>query len=242
MARKHQVDVNQLSGVLIDFQQKLKALDLGDAALSELSVAEQKAKMMYQDQAKTLHEKRLSIGEAIDQAVQEELAPLKLEKAKFKTQVVLLNEDKWSADGMNEIAFEVSTNPGMPLSPIHKIASGGELARFMLAIKVVLAKTSSVSSMVFDEVDTGIGGATAAAVGDRLSRLSDEVQVMVVTHSPQVAAEGEHHFKIDKKGDQKASTIVQKLLEAQRREEIARMLSADEITEEARRAADRLLY
>ena len=177
-------------------------------------------------------------------AVVTELPPLKLEKAKFATRIEPLDETAWNANGIERITFEVSTNPGTPLGPIGKIASGGELARFMLALKVVLSRIGVAPTLVFDEVDSGIGGAVAAAVGDRLARLGQELQVLVVTHSPQVAARGRHHWRVSKTEGKRASaviTIVEELPTAARREEIARMLSGQTITDEARAAADSLI-
>ncbi len=171
-----------------------------------------------------------------------ELAPLKLGTAQFVTQVSALSEDRWSALGTDRIAFEVATNPGAEPGPLNRIASGGELARFMLALKVVLAEADPVPVLVFDEVDAGIGGAVAAAVGERLLRLGAGVQIFVVTHSPQVAAKGSRHLYVRKGADGKqAFTEVVALNGDERREEIARMLSGETVTSEARAAADSLL-
>ena len=170
------------------------------------------------------------------------MPPLKLERAVFATRVDPRAEADWGAGGMDRVAFEVATNPGAPPGPLGKIASGGELARFLLALKVVLAEVHRGRSLVFDEVDSGIGGATAHAVGERLARLTRDRQVLVVTHSPQVGARGAHHLRVHKesKGERMA-TLVSALDAEQRREEIARMLSGAEITEEARAAARRLI-
>jgi DNA repair protein RecN (Recombination protein N) len=174
--------------------------------------------------------------------VMKELPPLKLEKARFHTALTTLAENEWNEHGRERIAFEVATIAGAAPGPLNKIASGGELARFMLALKVVLAKTSPVATLVFDEVDSGVGGATAAAVGERLARLAEERQVLVVTHSPQVAARAAHHWRVARSDGKKASaTKVEALGDAERREEIARMLSGTAITAEARAAAASLL-
>lgn len=171
-----------------------------------------------------------------------ELTPLKMEKARFVTQVEKLEADGWSEHGIDSISFTVSTNPNSPQGPLNKIASGGELARFMLALKVNLAQSSSVSAMIFDEVDAGVGGATAKAVGERLARLAKDVQVLVVTHSPQVAASGNHHYKVEKTtSDNVTTTFVRELNGNERQEEIARMLAGETITDEARAAAKVLL-
>jgi DNA repair protein RecN (Recombination protein N) len=178
----------------------------------------------------------------LDTAVSRELKPLKLDRARFSTEVAELDEREWGDTGANRIAFTVATNPGQPPGPLAKIASGGELARFMLALKVVLARASAIPVLVFDEVDSGIGGATADAVGERLSRLAKTRQVLVVTHSPQVAARADHHWQVRKVMKEGAMTTeVITLDETGRREEVARMLSGAEVTAEARAAASRLI-
>jgi DNA repair protein RecN (Recombination protein N) len=174
--------------------------------------------------------------------VAKELKPLKLDKARFGTVLTVLPETEWSEWGAERVHFEVQTNPGAPPGPLAKIASGGELARFLLALKVVLARSLPALTLVFDEVDSGIGGAVAAAVGERLHRLGEKLQVLVVTHSPQVAAKGTHHWRVAKR--QAASntlTTVAELSAAERQEEIARMLSGSVITAEARAAAASLM-
>ena len=165
-----------------------------------------------------------------------------MERAKFVTQIEKQSENAWSENGFDDIYFTVATNPNSPQGPLNKIASGGELSRFMLALKVNLAKSSNVCTMIFDEVDAGIGGATAQAVGERLARLAENVQVLVVTHSPQVAARGSTHFKVQKNTvDNVTTTTVRELTEAERREEIARMLAGEVISDQARAAAEVLL-
>ena len=170
------------------------------------------------------------------------MTPLKLGQARFETGITLADEDKWAAHGIDRVAFSVATNPGSEPGPLNKIASGGELARFMLALKVVLAEADPVPVLVFDEVDAGIGGAVAAAVGDRLQRLGSTAQIFVVTHSPQVAAKGARHLYVRKgaEGDGMRTEVVP-LSGDERREEIARMLSGETVTSEARAAADSLL-
>jgi DNA repair protein RecN (Recombination protein N) len=178
----------------------------------------------------------------LDRAVMQELGPLKLEKARFRTSILVLNEAEWGAEGAERVVFEIATNPGVEPGPLDRIASGGELSRFMLALKLVLVGSNPVPTLVFDEVDSGIGGAVAAAVGERLALLARRLQVLVVTHSPQVAALGAHHWLVAKR-QVKGVTVssVELLDETARREEIARMLSGATITEEARAAADSLL-
>ncbi|MEE2997545.1 MAG: DNA repair protein RecN, partial [Pseudomonadota bacterium] len=193
-----------------------------------------------------LHNARVSTANELDKAINNELPHLRLEKAKFTTGIEELDRSSWSSHGIDRVAFKVTTNPGQPTGPINKVASGGELARLLLALKVVLATSSRATTLVFDEVDAGVGGATAASVADRLARLSDGVQVLVVTHSPQVAARGGRHFRVMKSisetvdGDNTTTAVIP-LTPEQRREEIARMLAGSKITDEARAAADSLI-
>jgi DNA repair protein RecN (Recombination protein N) len=187
-------------------------------------------------QARTLAAARL------DEAVARELAPLKLDAAKFRTVIEPLPEAQWSAAGRDRAEFEISTNPGAPFGPLVKIASGGELSRFILALKVALAASGGARTMIFDEIDRGVGGAVASAIGERLHRLSEQAQLLVVTHSPQVAARGRQHLLIEKSHEGTVTrTSVEALDEGRRREEIARMLSGAQVTEEARAQATRLL-
>ena len=242
MARKHNVAVAGLAALAEKFSAQLAALDDGEAGLKKLATAAKAARAIYLAAAETQAAARRKGAARLDKAVAAELAPLKLERAKFVTEVAALPEPDWSAAGTDRVQFTVSTNPGAPPSPIAKIASGGELSRFLLALKVCLAKVGDAPTIVFDEVDSGIGGATAAAVGERLKRLARDVQVLVVTHSPQVAAVADRHWLIRKTTTRTtASTDVLALDAKGRREEIARMLSGAEVTVEARAAADRLL-
>ncbi|MBU8875988.1 DNA repair protein RecN [Reyranella sp. MMS21-HV4-11] len=242
MARKHNVAVAGLAALAENFSAQLAALDDGEAGLKKLATAAKAARAIYLAAAETQAAARRRGAARLDKAVAAELAPLKLERAKFVTEVAALPEPDWSAAGTDRVQFTVSTNPGAPPSPIAKIASGGELSRFLLALKVCLAKVGDAPTIVFDEVDSGIGGATAAAVGERLKRLARDVQVLVVTHSPQVAAVADRHWLIRKTTTRTtASTDVLSLDAKGRREEIARMLSGAEVTVEARAAADRLL-
>jgi len=243
LARKHGVSVDGLPALRDRLSTELKAIDAGGDGLVRLAAAEQTAKRTYHDQAKALSRLRALAATRLDGAVAGELPPLKLDKATFRTRIDVLDEASWGETGMDRVAFEVATNPGVAPGPLAKIASGGELSRFMLALKVVLARTTPVPTIVFDEVDSGIGGAVAAAVGERLARLAADLQVLVVTHSPQVAARGAHHWHVAKGSDGANSTVtrITALLGDERREEIARMLSGAEITNQARAAADSLL-
>jgi ATPase involved in DNA repair len=204
------------------------------------------ARDAYIKAAQTLSAGRRSAGETLDQAVMAELTPLKLGKAVFETQLTPLEEEQWGPTRKERIRFAVATNPGQKPGPIDKIASGGELARFMLALKVALRRVNAVPTLIFDEVDTGIGGAVADAVGERLAQLGAHSQVLVVTHSPQVAARAAHHWQISKsepanaKDGLPATQITPRDSQA-RREEIARMLSRAEVSDDARAAADKLL-
>ena len=242
LSRKHGTSVDRLADLRQDMAARLTVISSGEESLSALDEAVGARRDAYVAAAKAQSEARRRAAEALDHAVTVELAPLKLDKAVFRTHVERADESDWGAHGMDRIAFEVSTNPGSPVGPLAKIASGGELARFLLAIKVALAEVGSARTLVFDEVDAGIGGAAAHAVGERLARLTRDRQVLVVTHSPQVGARGAHHWRVHKEPHgELVATRVSELGPEERREEIARMLSGAEITEEARAAARRLI-
>ena len=242
LARKHQTTIGDLPRVLEDFRARLNSLEKGEDGITALRQAAERAKQVYQDAASQLSGKRKAAALLLDSKVMAELPPLKMDKARFVTLVNKQAETEWNDKGFDSVSFTVSTNPNSPQGPLNKIASGGELSRFMLALKVNLAQSSNVGTMIFDEVDAGIGGATAKAVGERLSRLAQDVQVMVVTHSPQVAASGDHHFKVEKSTiDNITTTTVRELNTDERQEEIARMLAGESISDEARAAARVLL-
>jgi DNA repair protein RecN (Recombination protein N) len=241
-ARKHNVTVADLAPLAEKMTAQLAALDDGEASLRKLAAAAKAARGDYVAAAEAQAAARRKGAARLDKAVAAELGPLKLEKAKFVTELSTLAEADWSESGTARVQFTVATNPGTLPAPIARIASGGELSRFLLALKVCLAKVGDAPTIVFDEVDSGIGGATAAAVGVRLKRLAREVQVLVVTHSPQVAAVADRHWLIRKTTTRNAASTDVLALDAKgRREEIARMLSGAEVTAEARAAADRLL-
>jgi DNA repair protein RecN (Recombination protein N) len=247
-ARKHRLSVDDLAALKADFEEKLAALDHSEAELVRLDALSRVARAAYESLVNKLSEKRRAAALKLDALVNAELASLKLEKAKFRTRLDPLAPDLWGAEGGDKIEFEVSTNPGAPFGALQKIASGGELSRFILALKVVLARQGSATTLVFDEIDRGIGGAVADAVGERLARLALEAQVLVVTHSPQVASLGRHHWQISKSAGLGKDAVTDKLItrvtpldKAERREEIARMLAGAHITDEARAAADKLL-
>jgi len=242
LARKHNVAVSDLPQTLADFRNRLSTIELGEEGIAALRKAEDSAKLDYVKAANELSSARQAAALQLDNKVMSELPPLKMEKARFVTVVEKTDESGWSEKGFNNVYFTVATNPNSPQGPLNKIASGGELARFMLALKVNLAQSSSVATMIFDEVDAGVGGATAQAVGERLARLARDVQVLVVTHSPQVAACGNNHFKVEKStADNVTTTTVRELTKIEKSEEIARMLAGEVITDAARAAAKVLI-
>ncbi|MEQ8509946.1 MAG: DNA repair protein RecN [Rhodospirillaceae bacterium] len=241
-ARKHKVSVDDLADHLAALEEKLVAVEGGEDNLIRLAKAEQTARNAFETAAKAMSKARAKAGSALAKAVSKELAPVKLDQASFRVAMETLPDTEWSTLGCDRVVFEVATNPGLPPGPLNKIASGGELARFLLALKVVLADSQPPAVMVFDEVDSGIGGATASAVGERLARLAEGVQVLVVTHSPQVAARGRNHWRVAKVTDGKiTATRVVQLTTDERREEIARMLAGSNVTNEARAAASILM-
>ena len=241
-ARKHQVTVAELAALREQMRAKLGELDLGAERISALAQAARSAREAYRTAAEHLSAAREQAAEALAQAVAKELAPLKLDRARFVVDIFRRQQEDWGPDGADRVQFLVAMNPGQAPAPLAKCASGGELSRLMLALKVVLARGSPVTTLVFDEVDAGIGGATAAAVGERLARLAATLQVLVVTHSPQVAAKASRHWRVSKCTEGGMTrTRVEVLDSAARREEIARMLAGERITDAARAAAADLL-
>jgi len=242
LARKHNVSVDDLASLRGDMEAKLAQLNDGAEALLRLSKAAGEARAAYITAAAKLTAGRKKAAGAMKTRIEKELPALMLEKTKFQVCFEELDENAWGPNGAERLRFEVQTNPNTAPGPIGRVASGGELARIMLAIKVVLADTGGAATIVFDEVDAGIGGAAAAAVGERLAQLAERFQVLVVTHSPQVAARGTNHWRITKEGGKKTSaTQVANLGEDDRIEEIARMLAGAAVTDEARAAATSLI-
>ncbi len=242
LARKHQVQPDDLAALRDEMDAKLAAIEGGEEHIAALEKDVAGKAAAYRAAAQALSGKRQMAAGRLDAAVAAELAPLKLDAARFRTVVAQVDEGQWSGQGMDRVEFEISTNPGAPFAPLAKIASGGELSRFILALKVALAEQGGADTLFFDEIDRGVGGAVADAIGERLSRLAQSNQILVVTHSPQVAARGAGHLLIAKSSDGTVTrTGVHALDDAERREEIARMLSGAEITAEARAQADRLL-
>jgi DNA repair protein RecN (Recombination protein N) len=253
-SRKYSVPADDLADLRSRYDADVAALDAGEKALSGLEAEQAAAEAAYESAARKLGEGRRRAAKALDAAVQAELPPLKLEGARFITQISV-DEASRDASGTERVEFWAQTNPGTRAGPMMKVASGGELSRFMLALKVVLAGKGSAPTLIFDEIDTGLGGAVADAIGARLGRLAAQVQVVAVTHAPQVAARAGTHFRIAKdsvkgekgaakakgKAEERVTTRVVGLAAEARREEIARMLAGATITDEARAAAARLL-
>lgn len=242
LARKHNTTIEELPLVWQQMEENLRNLELGEDDIENLRKLEEAAYKDYVKKATEVSQARLAAALRLDGKIQAELPDLKMEKARFMTQISTKPENQWNENGRDDVCFMVSTNPNTPYGSISKIASGGELARFMLALKVNLAQTSQVETMIFDEVDTGIGGATAQAVGEKLAKLGEQVQVLVVTHSPQVAAQSKYHYKVEKTTvDNVTTTSLRELSAAEKTEEVARMLSGEHITDEARAAAKVLI-
>jgi len=242
LARKHRVEPDELAALAEELSARLARIEAGGEGLAALEKERTEARGTYLAEADSLSAARRAAAARLDAAVAAELLPLKLDAARFRTAIEALPEAQWSASGRDRVEFEVSTNPGAPFAPLVKIASGGELSRFILALKVALAEEGGAGTMIFDEVDRGVGGAVAAAIGDRLARLARRAQILVVTHSPQVAARADRHWLIRKSSDGVvARTGIHRLDDTERREEIARMLSGAEVTDEARAQAERLL-
>ena len=246
LARKHKVQVDDLADLMARFEADLQSIDDGGMMLGKLRQARDDAQSAYDHVARKLSDARAKAAIRLDEEILTELGPLRLEKARFETRVET-DASRAASHGIDRVEFLIAANPGTPLAPIVKAASGGELSRFLLALKVVLAARASAPTLVFDEIDTGVGGAVADAIGQRLSRMSKGLQVLAVTHSPQVASRADAHLlisKMEETGDaagRRMITRVTPLSGEGRREEIARMLSGAEVTSEARAQADRLL-
>jgi DNA repair protein RecN (Recombination protein N) len=245
-ARKHTCTADELPQRMHAMREQLDAIEHGEAHLGALEAEAKAAAAAYRDKAETLSAMRSDAAGRLDAAVAGELAPLKLDAARFFTSVTPLGEDRWGPEGIDAVEFLIATNPGADFAPLGKIASGGELSRFILALKVALAEQGGAATVIFDEIDRGVGGAVASAIGERLARLAGDGQLLAVTHSPQVAARGDLHYLIAKSsahdsGGPMTRTGVIRLDAAGRRQEIARMLSGAQVTPEACAQADRLL-
>ncbi len=246
LARKHECRADELPAKMRDMRAQLDSIEHGEADIAALEKQVVAARAAYVLAAEARHGARVAAAARLDEAVEGELAPLKLDAARFRTDVTALPEEQWGPDGMDRVEFLIATNPGADFAPLAKIASGGELSRFILALKVALAEQGGAATVIFDEIDRGVGGAVASAIGERLARLASggdgAGQLLAVTHSPQVAARGGMHYLIAKSSEDVVTrTSVHLLDKGGRQEEIARMLSGAEITSEARAQADRLL-
>lgn len=242
VARKHNTTVEALADKLTLFKERLDELDQNITTVDKLTRSSNQAKSKYFKSAKILGKSRRRAAKLLDERIHAELSPLKLSGSTFFTNIDELSEKNATETGLQRVNFEISTNPNAPLGPLTKIASGGERARLLLALKVCLTKEKDLPSLIFDEVDEGIGGAIANAVGEHLSRLAKNIQVLVVTHSPQVAARGQQHIRVFKEQSKDMTrTRIEVLSEDSRQEEIARMLSGARITNEARAAAKALI-
>ncbi|MEE4289247.1 MAG: DNA repair protein RecN [Erythrobacter sp.] len=243
MARKHRCEVDELPALMETMRRQIDAIEGGEAQLGALEAEATTARAAYAKAAEAASALRAKAAARLDKAVAGELAPLKLDAARFRTALTALPEERWGALGADAAEFLIATNPGADFAPLGKIASGGELSRFILALKVALAEKGGAGTIIFDEIDRGVGGAVASAIGERLARLaSEEGQLLAVTHSPQVAARGSQHYLIAKSSSGTVTrTGVVELDAGGRQEEIARMLSGAEVTPEARAQAHRLL-
>ncbi|MDE2406013.1 MAG: DNA repair protein RecN [Sphingomonadales bacterium] len=241
-ARKHGCAVADLPAVARRMAADLAAIEGGEAEIAGLKAAAHESGLEFRARAEALSVSRVEAAARLDRAVAAELAPLRLDAARFRTMVLRLPEDRWGPGGIDGVEFLIATNPGADFAPLGKIASGGELSRFILALKVALAEQGGAATVIFDEIDRGVGGAVASAIGERLARLAADGQLLAVTHSPQVAARGRTHYVIAKSSEGTVTRTSVHLLDAVgRQEEIARMLSGAEVTPEARAQADRLL-
>ena len=247
LARKHRVDVDGLPRLRHHLAEKLAVVEAGADAVEALAQAATAAREAYRQASSSLSAARHATAKRLDAAVMNELEPLKLGHARFETHLDALAETQWTREGMDRIAFNVTTIPGAPPGPLGRIASGGELSRLTLALKVVLSRGAAISTLIFDEVDRDVGGATAEAVGQHLAALATRGQVIAITHSAQVAARANHHWRAIKRlgvgesGAESAETTIERLDDAGRREEVARMLAGARITKAARAAADSLI-
>ncbi|MEY4619680.1 MAG: repair protein RecN [Pseudomonadota bacterium] len=242
LARKHNVAPDGIIALQERLTAQLQSIEAGGEGLAMLEAEVAAKHAAYVASATALSETRRASAAKLDAAVKVELAPLKLDAAQFETAVEQLPEERWGASGMDRVEFLISTNPGAPFAPLAKIASGGELSRFILALKVALAEEGGAATIIFDEIDRGVGGAVAAAIGERLARLAQHTQLLAVTHSPQVAAKGKAHYFIAKSSQGTVTRTGVVLLDNEARsQEIARMLSGAEVTDEARAQAKRLL-
>ena len=240
LSRKYQCE--DLPACLMGFKAELASLDQGEDHRHLLEATLQSKRTAYIEEARRLSGQRLAAARSLEVALSAEFTPLKLESVHFRVHLEERPEEGWKGAGMDQVEFYIQTNPDTPEGPLGTIASGGELARLMLALKVVLAQSGTLSTLIFDEIESGTGGAVASAMGERLKKLSQTTQILAITHSPQIASQGNHHLRVLKKLiNGKTTTHLQSLSEEERFEEIARMLAGHAITDEARAAAKRLM-
>lgn len=240
LSRKYHA--TDLVSFLSEMKEELSTLEQGQEHLEGLQAAVEEAKNTYLKQAEVISKMRKKAAEALQRAISQELPPLKLEHARFIIKFKKLPEEVWGSSGIDQVEFYIQTNPGLPEGPLSVIASGGELSRLMLALKVVLVRSSTIPTLIFDEIESGTGGSVAAAIGERLKVLSQNIQILSITHAPQIAAFGSQHLVVFKVVEEnRTRTYVKTLSSEERQEEVARMLAGEQITEEARAAAKRLI-
>ena len=242
LARKLNIQPDMILDLKVELEKKLELLDNQEIFMSDLEKELTNLKNKFIKEAKELSNLRKETAKKLSKELMQELIPLKMEKTSFDVEFKELDENNWNKYGIDGVKFIASTNPGMPMGELSKIASGGELSRFMLALKVVLSQINSVPTMIFDEIDTGISGAVAEAVGERLKKLAEYLQVLVVTHQAQVASKGNYHIKVRKQQDNnKTTTIVDILNKDERIKEVARLFSGEIITDEALKVAEKMM-
>ena len=242
LARKLNIQPDMILDLKVELEKKLELLDNQEIFMSDLEKELTNLKNKFIKEAKELSNLRKETAKKLSKELMQELIPLKMEKTSFYVEFKELDENNWNKYGIAGVKFIASTNPGMPMGELSKIASGGELSRFMLALKVVLSQINSVPTMIFDEIDTGISGAVAEAVGERLKKLAEYLQVLVVTHQAQVASKGNYHIKVRNQQDNnKTTTIVDILNKDERIKEVARLFSGEIITDEALKVAEKMM-
>ena len=242
LARKLNIQPDMILDLKVELEKKLELLDNQEIFMSDLEKELTNLKNNFIKEARELSNLRKETAKKLSKELMQELIPLKMEKTSFDVEFKELDENNWNKYGIDSVKFIASTNPGMPMGELSKIASGGELSRFMLALKVVLSQINSVPTMIFDEIDTGISGAVAEAVGERLKKLAEHLQVLVVTHQAQVASKGNYHIKVRKQQDNnKTTTIVDILNKEERIKEVARLFSGEIITDEALKVAEKMM-
>jgi DNA repair protein RecN (Recombination protein N) len=242
LARKYSVDSNDFPKFIEETEEKLREARNGIVTIGDMGDQLRSLRLQYLEESQKLRNSRRLAAKRLTDELLAELAMLRMDSSRFEIEFREFDENHWSANGIDGVRFMVAVNAGTSPDDLSKVASGGELSRFMLALKVVLLRVKSVPTMIFDEIDSGVSGAVADVVGERLKRLGQSSQVFVVTHLPQIASKGHSHFKISKEArGGRTYTVIEKLNQTSRRDEIAKMLSAQNVTEESLRAAETLL-